>query len=252
MSNIIDLSHWNDVKDWDLVAKSVDGVILKCGGTDSKNGEPYTDVKYNDYYKECKARGISVGAYWFVGNNCTSQAQGINNALEFIKRLEGKAMSLPVFIDFETSTPSAKRGNTDAVISFCNTMESHGYFVGIYASDTSGFSDRLVSNDLISWLWWVAKYSTKAPTHKYDLWQYTSSGSVPGIIGRVDMSRDNNKYMEKVSKLIVERGFNGYKHQETKAKIQMEIYTDDFNWICENFNGSTFADKVHECIFERW
>lgn len=247
MSTLIDISHWNNIIDWNLIKNNVDGIIIKCGGTDSSNGKPYTDAKFIEYYNRCKENNIPVGCYWFVGKNCNNTASGIDNALNFIERLKGKQFELPVFIDFETSTPSTKQGNTDAVISFCNTMESRGYFVGIYASDISGFQDRLDADKLKMWCWWVAKYSTQAPKHNYNLWQYTSSGVVSGISGRVDMSRDCNNYISKISKIIVERGFNGFDKPNTKSKIQVEIYTDDYEDIL-TFIGDTFADKLHYCL----
>lgn len=239
----IDISHWNNVTDWEKVKQEVDGVIIKCGGTDSKSGNPYTDSKFEEHYRKCKEYGLSVGCYWFVGNSCNNSASGIYNALEFAKRLEGKCFDLPVFVDFETSTPSLKRGNTDAVISFCNTLENKGYFVGVYASDVSGFDERLYYDELKMFCLWVAKYSHIHPKHNYNLWQYSSTGKISGISGNVDLSIANNDYMKKVSNIIVERGFNGYKHQNTRAKISVEIYTDDYNKII-GLEGSTFADKL--------
>lgn len=251
MSRIIDISHWNTITNWDLIKQNVNGVILKCGGTDSTNGKAYTDVHFEKNYIECKKRGIPVGAYWFVGNNCLGNARGVENALEFLKRLDGKAFSLPVFIDFETSTESKKRDNTDAVIGFCNTMESKGYFVGVYASDISGFKDRLYADELKGFCWWVAKYSNTNPSHNYNLWQYTSSGTIPGVNGRVDISIDKDNFIDKISKLIVERGFNGYKRQELRAKIQVEIYKDDYNYIARAYNEEgTFADMLNKFIEE--
>lgn len=74
-------------------------------------------------------------------------------------------------------------------------MESWGYYVGIYASDISGFKSRLYLDDLKAYDKWVARYGS-APKYvpSYGMWQYSSSGSVPGINGRVDMDYSYNDY----------------------------------------------------------
>lgn len=36
---------------------------------------------------------------------------------------------------------------------------------------------------------WIPRYGSTKPVHTCDLWQYTSTGSVNGINGNVDMSR---------------------------------------------------------------
>jgi len=38
---------------------------------------------------------------------------------------------------------------------------------------------------------WIAHYRTQPPNHKWDVWQYTDHGSIPGINGNVDMSLYN-------------------------------------------------------------
>jgi GH25 family lysozyme M1 (1,4-beta-N-acetylmuramidase) len=36
---------------------------------------------------------------------------------------------------------------------------------------------------------WIPKYTATKPVYRCDLWQYTSTGSVGGIGGNVDLSR---------------------------------------------------------------
>ena len=36
---------------------------------------------------------------------------------------------------------------------------------------------------------WIPRYSATRPAYPCDLWQYTSTGSVNGIAGNVDLSR---------------------------------------------------------------
>ena len=35
---------------------------------------------------------------------------------------------------------------------------------------------------------WIADYRGKRPTRRHGMWQYTSSGKIPGVSGPVDLS----------------------------------------------------------------
>ena len=94
----------------------------------------------------------------------------------------------PVYIDLESTSPKHRAGATEAVISFCETMEKNGYYAGVYASDISGFVDRLDLSKLDRYDKWVARYGSEPKRVKeYGMWQKTSSGMIEGIAGRVDL-----------------------------------------------------------------
>ena len=184
----IDVSHWQGDIDWEQVkASGIDFVIVKAGGSDAGF---YTDSRFEENYAGAKAAGLMVGAYYFVGEYCKSSGDGAADAERFIDILKDKQFEYPVYIDFEAPDGSDMEGNTDAVIAFCQTMEDNGYFVGIYASEISGFHDRLNDSELQSYSHWVARYGDRPssiPEDVFHIWQYSSEGSVAGIDGNVDM-----------------------------------------------------------------
>lgn len=184
---IIDISHWQGNVDFAKVKSAgISGVIIKAGGSDSGF---YTDSMYETNYAKAKKAGLYVGAYYFVGSSCTSTADGKADAQRFEKMLSGKQFELPVYMDVEAPASGNKTGVTDSVVAFCDYLESKGYFVGIYGSDISGFKDRMDYSRLKDkYTIWVARYGSK-PTYAttYDIWQYSSTGSVNGISGNVDM-----------------------------------------------------------------
>ena len=74
-------------------------------------------------------------------------------------------------------------------------MESLGYYVGIYASDISGFKDRLNIDQLNAFDKWVARYGSEPKYVKsWGIWQTGSNGIVPGINERVDLNQSKNNY----------------------------------------------------------
>ena len=188
----VDLSKFNMVNNYDLICKEYDFAILRAGGSD--HGKPpiqfYTDGRYEERYAEFTKRGLPLGAYWVVGHRFTTEADGVINAKKFCQLLRGKKFTMPVFLDYEVPTPEMCHDGTTAAIAFCKQMEKQGYYVSIYASDISGFKDRLELDRLGAFDKWVARYGGSAPKYvpTYGIWQYTSTGHVDGITGNVDIN----------------------------------------------------------------
>lgn len=195
--------NWAQVK-----ASGISFAILKAGGSDEGF---YTDSTFETNYAAAKAAGIPVGAYYFVGPLCISREDGVADAKRFLKMIEGKSFEYPVFIDLEKTSPAYKTGATDACIGFCQTMEQAGYYCGIYASDISGFQERLDLSRLTAYDKWVARYGSKPQYVKsYGIWQYSDSGKVAGIGPEVDL---DESYMDYPS-IIKGKGLNGFKKPE--------------------------------------
>ena len=211
----IDVSHWQKDINWNAVkADGVEFAIIKAGGSDSGF---YTDSKFRANYNAAKSAGIAVGAYYFVGKYCKSYEDGVADAKRFIAMISGMQFEYPVYIDFEAPDSSDKEGNTEACICFCQTMEDNGYFSGIYASEISGFRDRLDDSKLQSYSHWVARYGKRPstiPEKVFGIWQYSSKGSVAGICGNVDM---DISYVDFPS-IIKKAGLNGFTKQHTENK----------------------------------
>ena len=203
--NGIDISHWNTVKDFNLVKQSgVEFAIIKAGGSDAGF---YTDRCFDNYHRLAQLAGIKVGAYYFAGSNFYGSEAGIKDAERFCRILGNRKLEYPVFIDIEmTSTASNRRPQTtDAAIAFCRYMEEHGYFTGIYSSDISGWKERLEMERLEPFCKWVARYGKKPQYVKsYGIWQKSSKGQVPGIVGNVDLDVSYIDY----AKVITSKHFN--------------------------------------------
>ena len=206
----IDISHWNGDIDFNKVkAAGIEFVIIKAGGSDRGF---YTDSKFRENYEKAKAAGLFVGAYYFVGKKFYGDLSGIEDAKRFIKILQGMQFEYPVYLDVETTDARYKELATDAAIAFCKTLENAGYYVGIYASDISGFKEKLNHNRLESYAHWVARYGKKPEVCKEGvIHQYSSKGAVDGIVGSVDLDKSSCDY----SKYIIAGGFNGFKKTST-------------------------------------
>lgn len=201
---VLDLSHWQgDIDFFKIKQSGVWGVILKCGG--AENGKYYMDKNFLKYYNLAKTNNLHVGAYWFTG----MKFNAVEEAKQFTQWMDGMCFDLPVYIDFEVSTPKLKRENTQYVIDFLEELTRTKHFCGIYASDISGFQDRLNAPLLLPYTWWVARYSADFPKYakmNCHIWQFTSKGRILGVPGNVDCSWCYRDFPT----IIISGHYNGY------------------------------------------
>lgn len=201
--NGIDLSHWNVVEDFNKVKSSgVDFAIIKAGGSDKGF---YTDRCFDNYYRLARLAGIKVGAYYFVGPNFLSYEDGEADAKRFLAITYGKEFDYPLCLDIETTDPKKKDQATEGCIGFCEYLEKQGKYVSIYASDISGFKDRLNIDYLTKYDKWVARYGKKPVyVENYGIWQKSSTGQIDGIKGNVDLDTSYVDY----KKIMVKKNLN--------------------------------------------
>ena len=189
----IDVSVHQGEIDWEKVQKAgIDFAIIRCGyGMD---GIPEQDDEYFERNaSECERLGIPYGVYLYSYADSTSRAS--SEADHVLRMIKGHNLSYPVFYDIEDN--SVLQGRTQAqnqklmasiAKTFCNKIEAAGYPVGVYAN-LNWWNNYLTDPVFENWHRWVAQYNSSCNyTGNYGIWQYTSSGSVNGISGRVDMN----------------------------------------------------------------
>lgn len=187
----IDVSKWNKEIDWEAVKEDgVKFVIIRCGYRGSKTGALVQDPYFVQNIEGATAAGLKVGVYFFT--QAITEIEAVEEASMVLALTEGYQLSMPVFIDTEGSGGRADSLNvterTAICKAFCDTIESSGGTAGIYAS-RNWYQTKLKDTTFDSYVKWLAEYR-KEPLYKgkYDMWQYTSSGSVNGIEGRVDLN----------------------------------------------------------------
>ena len=175
--------NWNKVK-----ADGIEFAILKLGNIYDYDAN-YKDSKFDTNYKNARANGIKIGAY--IYNYCNT-IDTLKKGLEWaIKKLEGKELDLPFYLDMEDKDiqGETKETLTNQCNEFAKYVESKGYQAGVYAN-VNWLKNELNPNDFDKKISvWVAQYYKECQyTGKYDIWQYASDGSVSGISGNCDMN----------------------------------------------------------------
>ncbi|MCQ2553969.1 MAG: hypothetical protein MJ150_06675, partial [Clostridia bacterium] len=187
----IDVSKWNGNINWTAVKNSgVSFVIIRCGYRGSSTGALVEDPKFRTNIKGATDAGLKVGIYFF--SQAITDVEAVEEASMTIDLIKSYKISYPVFLDVEDSNGRGDRidaGTRTAVIqAFCQTMKNSGYTAGVYANK-SWLTSKMNVGSLGNFKIWLAQYNTEVTyTGRYDLWQYSSKGSVGGISGNTDMN----------------------------------------------------------------
>ena len=188
----IDVSKWQATIDWNAVANAgIDFAIIRAGNRGSSTGALIEDPYFKKNIEGATKAGIKVGVY--VYSQAITEAEAIEEASMALSLVKGYRLQLPIYFDTEFISGGRANGlsvsaRTAIAKAFCETVRNAGYMPGIY-SNYYWLRDNLKMSQLEMYSVWVAHYADKCGyPGKYDMWQYTSSGSVPGISGRVDLN----------------------------------------------------------------
>ncbi|WP_275847038.1 glycoside hydrolase family 25 protein [Caproicibacterium sp. ZCY20-5] len=205
----IDVSEWQKNIDWEAVKKSgVDFVMLRAG-----YGSNNLDAYFERNITECNRLGIPVGVYWF--SYATNATEAAEEAQDCLNALQGHTVEYPVCYDLEYDTvryaQKAAHVKIDKALAtsmakaFCSTIEENQYYAMNYAN-SDYIKNYFDMEQLGTYDLWYAHFCSSVQadgtvsdalnTAYAPMWQYTSSGSVGGISGSVDMDVTSLDYAE--------------------------------------------------------
>jgi GH25 family lysozyme M1 (1,4-beta-N-acetylmuramidase) len=196
----IDVSHWQGTVDWAKVrAAGKRFVFLK-----SSENASYVDPTYASNRSGARAAGMYVGAYHFAQPSLTS-GDAVAEADHFINTAKPQSGDLLPVLDLEVTNGLSPSQLQTWTRSFLERVYARtGVRAVIYVSpafwrnsmgDTTWFADNGYK------VLWIAHWTTTLSTPSvpasswggegWTFWQYSSTGTVPGISGRVDLNRYN-------------------------------------------------------------
>ena len=193
----IDVSTWNGNINWSQVKNSgVSYVIIRTGFRGSTQGALVEDNKFRQNIKGALDAGLKVGVYFFT--QAVNEVEAVEEASMVLSQIKGYKISYPVFIDVESSGGRAdgldSGTRTRVINAFCQTIQNGGYRAGIYANKT-WLAQKMNISALSGYKIWLAQYNTHVTYGgRYDMWQYSDKGTVPGISGKVDMNLSYMNY----------------------------------------------------------
>lgn len=211
----IDISHHQGNIDFDKLKGNIDFAMVR-----TSYGAFYEDRKYKQNIAGLERIGVPYGLYHF--SYATNVREAKKEAEGFINLINNYKPLYPVVIDIESSNRTNNvLGDTlvDIANTFCKIVEDSGYYVMIYAN-LSYLNNQLNSNKLDTYDKWLAQWSGKPTYNKqFGMWQYSSTGSIPGINGNVDLDIAYKDYPA----IIREKGLNNHNDREEKKQTGSEI-----------------------------
>jgi GH25 family lysozyme M1 (1,4-beta-N-acetylmuramidase) len=187
----IDVSKHNGNIDWNQVKDAgISFAMIRCGYRGSSSGVLVVDPMFEANMNGAINAGIDVGVYFF--SQAVDEAEAVEEASMVLDLISGYNLQMPVYVDVEKSNGRgdeiSKEERTAVSKAFLSTISNSGYSAGIY-SNKLWFENRIDAGSFGDYRIWMAQY-VDIPTYggRYDMWQYTSKGSVPGIPGNVDMN----------------------------------------------------------------
>lgn len=189
----IDVSKWQGEIDWDKVKNDgVEFVIIRCGYRGSSTGALVVDPYFEQNIRGATAAGLDVGVYFFT--QAINQVEAVEEASMVVQLIEEYDLTYPVFIDTEGAGGDGRADGLDVETrtlvceAFCTTVKNAGYEAGVYAS-RNWYNNKVDADTLDKFVIWLAEYRS-VPLYQgyYNMWQYTSKGSIDGIEGNVDLN----------------------------------------------------------------
>ena len=159
-------------------------VIIRLGTV--YRGALYTDQQFESKYKNATKAGLKVGIYFYGMAKSVSAAQ--KEAKYTLKVLNKRHLDYPVFYDFEDPSQAglSSQLSTDICEAFCKIIEDAGYAAGVYASYNWLTNKMKPINK--AYAVWLAQYPKATYTGRYEMHQYSSIVTVPGIAKRTDVN----------------------------------------------------------------
>ncbi|TKW67582.1 MAG: glycoside hydrolase [Paracoccus denitrificans] len=184
----IDISRWQGTIDWNRARTSgISFAFLKA-----TEGADHSDPEFQRYWREAGAARLPRGAYHYY-YFCRT---GAEQAAWFIRNVPRERGSLPPVLDIEwthSRTCPRRPGSAEILREasiFLSILERHYGQRPIVYTTVDFYRDTGIGRlNAEFWLRSVAGHPRGVyPGQRWTFWQYTGTGSVPGIRGNVDIN----------------------------------------------------------------
>lgn len=190
----IDISAWQGNIDWDQVKNCIEAIIIRAG-----YGKNNIDQKWVPNAEAVRDSSLDVGAYWFSYAYTADMAymEGCYAANAVKNKFGDRQIPIAFDLEYDSVAYAAKKGvkigraeATLFAIRFLTAVKEFGYRPMLYTNIDyirNYFDLGVIRAAIPDLLLWVACWGSEPKDYNMAVWQYSSKGSVVGIIGNVDM-----------------------------------------------------------------
>jgi GH25 family lysozyme M1 (1,4-beta-N-acetylmuramidase) len=248
----VDVSFYQGDVSW----SKVKGAGYKFAFARVSDGTTHIDDKFDQNWANLKANGLVRGAYQFFRPSQSAEAQA-DIMIQALGQLGDG--DLPAVLDAETADGQSSATIVSKMKTWLDLVEQGTGRTPIIYTAVGFWGDLSGTGDFAGYPLWVANYGVSCPYVPdtwagWSFWQYTESGSVPGIAGGVDTNYFNGTLddllaMAKKPVTAAPMGVSwtrqadgSYKFQSTGAPnvSRVEYWVDGYK-IGEGASGSGFS-----------
>jgi len=190
----VDVSYFQGEIDWETVAASgISFAYIRAGFRGYISGEICVDERFGENAAAARAAGLEVGLYFF--SQSVTPEEAAEEAQWLLDAAAAYDVTLPLAYDWEPDPGAGEAARTDGMygaeitacaVAFCETIREAGREPAVYASRWQGYYDFDLSQLADAALWISAPGDWDDFYYAHAIWQYSCSGTVPGIEGIVD------------------------------------------------------------------
>lgn len=189
----IDVSEHQYEIDWEQVkAAGIEYVMIRIGWRGQVLGKLTEDTMAQANYAGAKAAGLKVGAYFF--SQAITEQEAVAEAEFAMNIIRHWELDMPLVYDWEQVDSGDRTADmdprllTDCTKAFCDTVALMGYEPMIYFNGYQA-EHLLYLEELTAYPFWLAMYADRMDyPYAVDMWQYSCTGTVPGIETDVDLN----------------------------------------------------------------
>lgn len=199
----VELSKYQEYVDFNKLKKAgVDFVMLRVGARGYGSGQLLMDEYFADNIKRAGDAGLLIGVYFF--SQAVTEEEALEEANLVLQSIQDYNVVFPVAFDMEyiendtARVEQLSRDEKTAITkTFLKTIKNAGYNTVIYGNK-EWLMKRIDLSQLTDYDVWLSQYKDIPDyPYRFTMWEYTSTGTVDGVAGHVNMSISFIDYGEK-------------------------------------------------------
>ncbi|WP_223068470.1 glycoside hydrolase family 25 protein [Paenibacillus caui] len=246
----IDVSHHNGSIDWGKVAASgCTFVFIKAS-----EGQSYQDSRYIVNVKGAKEAGLLIGAYHFL--NATTAEAARREADHFAGTIKAAGgigfFDLPPVLDYEINPGGLTAPQICTVAeAFLTELEKlTGRAPILYTGNAFAVNFNATFG---KYKLWVARYNNQPPKDttawtRWDFWQYSDSGTINGIDGKVDLNEFNGTLDELNQSMGHDQQEQEQTQEEESEMEQLKVLQEQLNKLEQTLKAQDNRISILEKI----
>ncbi len=200
----VELSKNDDYVDfYELQKAGIEFCMLKLGSRGYASGEINMDENFIDNYNRANNAGLDVGLYFF--SQAVTKEEAIEEAQYVLNTISENSIDVKYPIVFYMEEVNSNDVRTDSLsqmqrtniaIAFMDTIRDAGYIPAI-CGNKEYLLKRVSFGSLIGYdVWYNEDALTPDFPYEFNMWRYTTTGSIGGVAGYAHLIISFNDYGE--------------------------------------------------------